>query len=328
MENCNAYSLSEVVELYCLHQFNDRKKNFLHYLPMGKLVWEDLLLRTLWNNHAKWMPVYNDADSPYPYIKVPEGMSAFLGLYDVDDCNQLVPLSQNNRYNVIERPKKTCGCSAACSCGDLCSGMSAMTWETRDVDINGTTYEEKTWIQVCGTGEVKRWRKTPVQTYTDANTYTVDYTETYESLCQLEVKPCGCIAETAENKVAIETHCGCSVGCTSKIYNRQDNHGLVEYKFSECGTKIYLIGANVKSQYLAHYQNKNAAASSPVPHYCLDAMFLGIINRSTQFNPTKRPVEKEYAKHQYKNAKLDVLKFLNPIRLEMLDRISGERKPW
>lgn len=327
-EYCNAYRLDEVVELYCLHQFNDRKKHAAKYLPMAKLVWEDLLQKTLWNNQAQWMPV--KSGDPYPYIDMPKNVSRFLGVFKVDDCGQLVPLPTNNRINVVPKPpKNTCGCTAeGCSCGNLCSGMNTMTYETKEVVIDGSTYEERTWIQVAGNGDTIRWREIPTATYDEAGVMTVTTEKHMEVICKLEVHECGCVKETELNKALIEEKLGrCLGGCVSKIFNKQDMHGLEQYKFSDCGKKIYIVGAKA-TQYMVSFQRKTAADYTPVPHYCLDAMFSGIYMRSTVWNPTKHPLEKRESKTAYDNAKLDVIKFLHPINLEALARVSGERRQW
>jgi hypothetical protein len=329
MENSNSYSLAEVVELYCLHQFNSRKKRFDDYLPMAKFVWEDIFLRTIWNTKSKWLPL--KSGDPYPFIDFTKG-DLFLGVYITDDCGDLFPLIYNGHIPTLPKPaKKSCGCKdPSCNCGDLCSGMNALSYASKDVVIDNVTYQEKTWLQVCGTGEVKKWRSVPSKVYTDENSYTVAYEDQFETVCQLDVKPCGCVSETISNQKIIMTKCGQSlVSCSSKTFFKYHKHkGIPEYTFSKCGTKINIIGNNLPTDFLLHSQSLKAAMDSRVPHYCLDTMFTGIQTRSILWNPTKSLTEKDIAKEMYKDAKKDIIKFLNPVDLEGIMRIQGEPKQW
>ncbi len=50
---CGTLTLADVVQQYCLHQFQDRPKHFNKYLVMAGIVWNDLLKRTLWTFNAQ-----------------------------------------------------------------------------------------------------------------------------------------------------------------------------------------------------------------------------------------------------------------------------------
>lgn len=326
MSHTNAYRLDEATELYCLHQFNDSKKHFIKLLPMAKLVWEDIFLNTLWNSEGKRLPL--NAGSPYPFIDKPECYSRILGVYTTDDCNQMVPLPINNRINVMPKmARKSCGCKADCDCGDLCASVSGMSVQTVDVVIDGVTYTERDWIQACANGDVIKWREIPTKKYT-GGVATIVTEKHQEVVCQVDVHPCGCVKDTDLNQQLIQQHCGCSlVSCHSKIFNQQDMHGLEQYKYSPCGTQIYIIGARA-TEYMVVGQRVSASADSLIPHYCLDAVLLGIASRATMLNPTKNRLDKAEAKQNYKDAKREVIEFLNPISLEAVTRLSVENKPW
>jgi len=310
MSRCGLYTLGDVVSLYCIDQGNDSRKGYENYLIHAKFVWNELLKRTLWAFQSTWVSTIK-GNGPYPYVLLPQNMEYFMGIYQ-EDCGKLVPLFRSDVYSLVSKPKqKTCGCQQNCDCGELCAEANSFSFTTKEHVIDGTTYLEKQWLETCKNGDVIEWREVPAKTEAG----TVEYVTNQRRICKLEVKPCGCVENSTTNKSILEKYCGCRFEvCQPKIYRPQPTCGTVVQE--DCG-KLYLIGNDIRDQYLVHFQEGDASEKSLVPEYAVLAVKAGIDFHCVMFNP-KRKSERRDAKYFYNEQKLKVIEYLNPIDLEFI----------
>lgn len=338
MENCAVYTLTEIVERYCVMQFNNRQKGFKNYLVMAEQVWNDLFNNTLWCFKSVWLTPQQG--SPYPFINLPENYSRMLSLRSEcvgkDGVSFLQPVLANDTTTAMAKPAvKACGCKKNCGCGALCDGVASMSYETYTVTIAGTDYEGRTWIEVQPNGDVWRWREVPTPFYDSTGEFdgtqfdptqfdtnigeaitNVQIVKLQERIGKVELKACGCVAETPENKTVLGS-CFCT-GCAST-----QKGARTTYKFSDCGTKLYLIGA-VKSNYLLQYQLSGASAEADVPRYAAKAVWDGITFFSRAYNNSVSRSEVKALETTYRASKNTILEYLNPIDLDVVNQLRDE----
>lgn len=333
MANFGSYTVAEGVRQYCLHQFNDKRKYFPQYLAFGKLVWEDLFLRTLWSHSSEWA-VLRTA-SPYPYLQLPCPASHLLGIFYQDDCNKDVGLFINNSYNVLAKPKtKTCGCKAECSCDELCGIVNSFSFTSSEITIPGAPdnpYTQKSWLTSCPNGDVLQWDEIPIPKFHDNGTLDmVIIAQDQKLICKVETFECGCVKDSDVNIKTLADHCGAhmlAAACKTDLVI-QPNNKVPEIKFSDCGKKVYVIGAN-QSMFKIVHQSVKAAATSQIPHFALITFMKGIYHHSVMINPTISREEKKASKNDYETSKtVDIVEFLNPIDLDELARMGSQKKQW
>jgi hypothetical protein len=166
-------------------------------------------------------------------------------------------------------------------------------------------------------------------------------------ICTLATRPCGCPQPTEENACMIEECCGCLFSlfsrnrgkcCTRFLENVNDNH-RGEIKISECGTKIYFkpsrnFRKTTNTQYpdflLVNYQTTgiNAGSEVQVPEYAEGCMWAGIDWLSKQYNNMYSLAEKQQAKYNYVEEQGNVIVFLNPISLSLVNNLQDQPIKW
>lgn len=314
--SCNAYTLVEITEAYCLAQFNDKRKHFKTYLAHAKDTWNELLRRTL---HAfRLKRVSTKKGNPYPYVAIPDNATV-IGLFYQDECGRLIPVYQSDSFmGLPQSTKKSCGCDAKCDCGGTCTSAHSFSLITK------TTLEgiEKTWLETCKNGDVLEYREVPSR---NPLTNTIETIKHQRRICKLETLPCGCIAETEENQAIFTEYCGCFSGiCVSDKLYREGEPCETTYQFDGCGN-IQIIGRDVKDEYVMQLWDKDAVDESLVPDVCKMAMLAGIEWRSVMFNPSRKN-EARMSKAIYKEMTLDMIMDLNPIDLEFLKKLDSKQR--
>jgi len=342
---CGHYTLEEVVEKYCLRQFNDKRKNFSQYLAIAQDIWEKVFLRTLWAYQAQWFDLCTSTNDPYPYLKLPKNIATILGIYFEDDCKKIVPLYTNNNYSVVKKPAvKKCKCNTDCGCGDGCEAVNNFTLITKeikfDIEIlnesgNGiisanTVFYERIWMEKCQDGDIIEWREVPTIVKLDNPIiingkpyyYQLKIVKLRNLVCKLELLPCGCVKETDENKKAINDLCLCfniEKLCETRLKS-DVSPNVSETKINVCGDKAYIINPE-HTQYLILYQVRRASETVLVPFEAIDSIMTGIDWEIKRFNPMISSTERKIAKYEYNDALTELVKYYNPIDFENLTRI-------
>lgn len=326
-----ALTLTEVVNNFMLASFNDKRKYYLNYLATAKWAWKDLLWNTVWAVKSKYVQV-DKSTTPYSILK-PADMIRFLNVSQVDDCGNLQPYSIDDYMNVLEKPKvkAKCKCHKDMGCEDaLCDAIDSMTVITKDHIINDIVYVEKIWSKRCENGDLIEYREIPVKDYTGNDTFTVKVDLQEKLICTFEVTEHGCIAPTPSNVKLLVRHCGsCLIGCRNKecstdLMKTPNNFGRIKIE----DDRIYVDG---KSDWVILSYQTNGECNGEeilVPEFAVDALMFGIDFRTKAFRPNIQRYEKEQSRIEYRRAKMELMEFLNPIRIDEFVRIGWQLPKW
>lgn len=346
--DCPLYSLTETTEGYCLRTFNDRKKYFANYFAIAGDIYREIYRTILPTIISKYVEVIYDDAEPHPFIWKPDNLVKFFGVSVTNKHHELIQVFYNQNINVFTKPAKIKDCG--CSTNSLCDCMDNLQVVITPKIINGTTYYIKQWLKCCPNGDVLQYSEVPVQDYDSTNgSYSDDYGDDYDilnegenivilkftkNLGRLETKDCGCPLVTEHNKKLIYNVCGCFLPVRDdccKRYHEKTIHCNGEMKFSECGTKIYLI--NVKADkggyVVASYQTKAVQCGEEVfvDEYARPAIWAGIDRDSTVFNPRSGEGAKESSNRRYNVAKRELFEYINPLnRSRLFDSVTAELK--
>lgn len=354
MNNCPTISLSEVVDSYLVHKFNDGRKYYKNYLVIGLEVWKQVFNETMFSMRNEYMELKKG--EPYNYIDVPPDMQRYLSSSVKDKCDNLKPLFYNQNLDVIIKPKrKACGCEDKfCDCAGLCDAIGGLVVNTKEVIIDNpdssppgqpTTYTEYQWLKYCPNGDIFEYRQIPTTQYTFARgSYDDSYDISYEigesssqvvvytlsrKLCSLKVLPCGCPAQCPENEQLFFNHCGCYLNTFNPSINLRNrwydecNFWAGEVKMSDCGTKIFVkhVECIEKNHHiLLSYQTNgiNIDGSVQVPNNMATkmCMYAGIEYHRIVFNDRYNKTQKDDAFYKYVDTQNELIKWLNPISEE------------
>lgn len=316
MSTTNTYTLSDAVELYFAG--DTRPKNFKSAMIVAKFVWNEILRGTIWACESVRLPVYSS--TPYRHMKLPDNIERVLNVFDSETCGDQTinkPLGRINNVNVVREVTQHCKCKENCGCGEACANINAYTHTTIEHIIRGETYIEKVWTEVCKNGDIIEWREVPTEKYVGTDFDSVVYEKQRNVVCKVEVKECGCLVENETNLALVENYCGrCAPVCAAPYHS----HCKTFFQLDKCDT-VYLIGSDIKKDYLVQYQSKGACEESRVPEYALSCLHLGMFYKMIYIKPGVSPGEKREAKYAYKDAKNSIIEYLNPIDLKLMDDI-------
>jgi hypothetical protein len=322
-----ALTIVEVVESYCLRTFNDKRKYFMNYLAFAKEVWDEVFLHTLWAYKSVWVSVRKG--SPHPFFELPKDIGFLIGIF-YESCGQLVEVSRNPHASVVAKPTvKSCGCDAECNCGDLCSSVNYFSMSEKEIEIDGDTYTERTWLESCANGDLLEWKETPTKRFYDqtGDEYDIITTKSQRWICKVDVKPCGCLEDTPKNTELVTTLCGCTVPCETELLQTQTTTSKPQIAFSDCGKKVFII-SGAKKDFFIKYQPKCASDNSLVPKYSLKAVRAGMDLAGKEFNPMIGEGEKDAALRRFRREKQDIVEFLNRLSFEDLAELERQPNKW
>lgn len=353
--------LSEVVDRYLLAKRISKRKYYAAYLQDAMLLWKDLFRDVLKITYSSWQQVYSD--NPYPYIYLPKCTERVFSFSVLDNCNNIVPLSYNSEKNIEPLPKKK---KLNCGCGDchnsICEAVDSMVMTTKVVfTINGVDYKEKKWTKFCDDGCVVEYTETPVKRYNDGTgnagdfnedfnddyykggellgNYDIIYEKSQRKICELEKKECGCPADTENNKKIISdslfqyVHPCCKNTCLPNGYV-ESKSGYGSIKISSCGTKAYFIAdwRNVKTPEFINvsgqFNGDNPNGEIMIPDYAINCMFYGLDYYSKRFNISINMYHRDESRRLFEAEQMELIRFLNPIRLSFLKEIQSEEIKW
>ena len=365
MSNSPSYTLSQVTDQFLIRKGNLKRKHYAETLIIAQDVWKFLFWNTLWAVKNTWIPLQNDG-GPYNYIEVPEGTVKVLSVNIEDECGKLHPLYYNAALNVIPKPTQTtsCGCKN-CDCNSaLCGTVYTTSLVTKPIVISGQTYYEKTWMKYCPNGDVIEYQEIPTKKYTtiqQAGDYNLDYNNDYDIIaafedftivtvkkqkliCKLELKECGCPKDTEENEQLFLDNCGCGLSAFNikRVCNyrakRAAHNSFGEIKFSECGTKIYVVPfekCDGRPAFKMDFCQLSLLTDGvtpdeeiQVPDYSRKCLWACLDSDIKEFNDRYSYNEKESARINKEREINNLIKFLNPLSEEFLATIQEIIPRW
>lgn len=355
-------TLSESTDKYLTIRGVDKKKYYAKYLIIAGKIWEEIFQKTIWSTQSTWK-VLKDGN-PYPYIDIPGGTVRLFSVSTLDECDNIIPLYFNQEKNVIPEPKEAkCGCGCS-GCDGICEDMNQTVMTTKEAFVLfGVTYYEKTWIKLCPNGDIIEYREIPTKKYNDRIGETGDYNEDYnndysigdtaftnfevvteiqqKTICNIELKPCGCPVNTDENRCKILDNCSNYLRFDSCLCRKDCREFLPEInptrkgqvKISECGNKIYYIkqrGEKYPKHLLVNYQTDGSkvGAESVIPTYGEMCLWAGIDYLSKKYNNIYGAGERQQSFYAYNHEQNELIKFLNPLSLRAIAKVQDQQNRW
>lgn len=349
--SCPSMTLNDVVELYCIKKFNDKRKYFKEYSIIGQEIWKELFMGPLWATKNVYLEL--KSGQPFNYVELPSNCLRFLSAGVKSHCDQLKPLFYNQDLDVISKPTiKPCGCNACdCASDGLCSSTNSLTVIPKEVIIDNVTYTEYTWVSVCPNGDIMEYRTIPTKRYTfNPGSYDRSYDVSYDigtsdeevvtytltrKLCKLEIADCGCPKQTPENCTLFFNNCGCFLNPLTPLARQCNTYWkdcnspwAGECKLSECGTKLFvrrIVDISKNHQILITYQTNGIDIDGEVmvPNYCNRAIHAGLEYERIWSKDIFPPSVKDRAYYEKMKEFENVIKFLNPIYIEVLENTSN-----
>lgn len=351
-------TLSDVVDDFCLAQGNMRESLILAQYRHARWSWKELFRTALWSIRKAVL----DVDCVSHTIRLPDDCESnkVICLSVVDCHGKLHPLGFNTDWNTakIKCAHTSCSCEACHGEDTLCGAIDSITAVTETVIIKGSPYTKTTYTRYSG-GAVQK--EVIMPTY-NALTTGIDYEKTITTICNVEVNERGCIKATQPNMDVLREYCGCgnfidswnSFGYGWGIDNAYKEliptptNYWGEWNFNAADEQIvHIFGHNYVNhfghnseqentwrgsirQVILDYQTNGEAPETEilVPEYAVEAVQIGMVYRQKYLNPRIGEGDKMAAKQAWKAAKMDVVKYLNPINLNIIAALQTNPRRW
>lgn len=303
--------LSKVVDYAIIDDWDDAQVNrqrFNNWAIRGYRKLNLNLLRYVQNVLIPIDPKTGTGHLPDNYRKA---ISA--GYYDL--CGMYTDIMQVGMIDVMKEKKCNCGCDVCgCSADSFCDSVSYETTE-EIVNIAGNPYTNVT---------VRRFDK-KTATYMEqkdewiyvAKTDKVEKRTTVSSLCTLETKPCGCVAETPENVQQLK-NCGC---CGVWEYYGRNNYCNDDYFSIDEENGLIHIGMSdvryVRLKYYAHLPMKNGEVM--IPAVAIETLAAWILFKRDNRRRSLGLGEKDRSYLNYKRERSELRKNIFPIRMSVIE---------
>lgn len=353
------HTLSEHVRKFCLKQGNVKQTSFLRQMEFAAWAWKDIFRTTIWEISTAVLRV----DPKTHTIKLPGDCERMLNISVVDKFGQTHPLTFNPALNtaqiLCEKPK--CTCSECEGENTLCGAIDAMSVTQEQIEVNGQTYTEVTYIRNNRCGELQK------EVHTWAYNPTTDAAEeviTREVLCNVEVTDKGCIAVTSPNIAVLRDNCGYDGSRLNNLWTNsymgyvnpyRENipipfnfYGFFNWNAADRDI-IHIFRSKIRRSYyvndpercnnechgeendirqvIVSYQSNGSYSEGTeilIPEYATHAVDVGMLYQQDLFNP--RSMDRGGAMSaKYSKEKRRVAQYLNPVRLDDIRKLQTQR---
>jgi hypothetical protein len=319
-------TISQLVKDYCIEQGNSNQNHYIKNLVHAKWVWKEIFLTSIWAIKQKIVKVSSDRT-----ITLPSDLMRLVNISVQDECGQLQPLGFNPNMNTL---KNACPTSCSCGCGGqgtLCGMVDNIQMRTETININGTDYTKRIWNRTDDAGNLTEVIETPVW---DAGEGAIEMVERVNIVCALDTTQSGCIADTKPNRQKLIDHCGCYIPscveplCQLSLPPYKSNYG--DWNWDATAKDTIHIKDSAVNYVIVGYQTNGECDGEEivVPEYSEFAIKVGINYRSALFSRVATISEREQMKREFKNAKTELRKFLNPIRISEFLSIQDRTPQW
>lgn len=166
-------------------------------------------------------------------------------------------------------------------------------------------------------------------------------------LCNVPLKECGCISETASAISTIVSCCSsylhcCQVGelnnysgwnvvpacCATN--NEQPYNRFGTYNLDEKNYLIYLESVNASRVLLAYDTDGSCEGDFAVPDYCLEAMMAGIAFKTVQYDDNIHPIRRRELEINYSKELNKLIRdYTDPIRMaDLVNALKTRKYPY
>ena len=340
--------LSDLVDDFCLKQGNRRESDYLRYLVFAKWAWKSMYRDTIWNIKS----VALQMDHKKHTITLPNDCERLVNISVVDRFRKLHALTPDSDFNTVEVKcqKNKCSCHNCNGENTLCAVLDNITLTTTYVTIQSVQYPLYTWIRYSGDGALQQEQSIP--TYDTAKAAVV-YQTIFTTLCNLDIDDKGCIKPTAPNMGYLASYCGWDGnnswwngwGATYQPYKTLIPPVYNYFGYWKKNAADPQIIHIFKNEYPDHHDDKNhhdeigtiivtyqTNGETPgeeilVPEYAVEAVQTGMIYQQRKYNP-KDGDRDNSGKYQFDEEKIRVMKYLNPIRMEVVEKLQQQARPW
>lgn len=320
-------TLSRSVDNFCLKQGNDKPRAYPMILKMGEDIAKDLFRTTIWEIKQAALQVCNG------YITLPRDCQKMLSIMIVDEHNRLHPLSFNPNINTFQMNcVQDCSCTNCHGQNTLCSVNDSITVTTELVDIQGTEYPKTIYTRVNGDGSITRHENTPAF---NASTESVVYNDSYQTIDNVQVDTKGCVVNNPLNVQKLRECCG-----YTNPYLGWDVLGLYREKLlppanvyghwnwaATAKDMIKIVGCVSKVVISYECDPEYGGGELIIPEYAEFALHTGIMYHQALYNSQDRD-RSNTRLNSYRLAKLNLNKYLMPIRQDNLMMLQTHLRQW
>lgn len=338
--------LSKIVKELALKQGNMKETAVFQQLVYARWAWKDIFRKYIWSIKNQVCQL----DHNHTFRK-PEDCERIVNISVVDRYGKIQPLDCDPGLNTVAISciKAKCSCPNCHGDNTLCAAAeNAITYTTETVVIQGVDYTLQTWVRYSG-GGIQQEQKIPVW---NAATNSVVYNTEYTTLCNIEVTDKGCIKATPANMELLRTYCGADHNPgLFPFWYQQNNLIPVPYNYygywnvnaadpniihvfrhdrQPMGHHVPPTERDAICKVIVSYQTSGETSGDEimVPQYAQLAIDTGIMWQQKLYNPRESVNNKQFYKNEYNAAKLDLNKFLNPIRLELVAKLQTQMRRW
>lgn len=283
-----------------------------------KLSWYTLFKNTKESILRRWEEVNNGV------VIIPRSAENILGVYVVDECNELKPLYQDNFKNILEKPNtKKCTCNSCEEEDCLCPSVLPKLVETTVV-IDGDSYTNKTITYVNKkTGSVTEVTETWVASYDKTGAFKNAQKVVKENkVCNVEMSKCGCVSNTDKNISNLEK-CGCvDKSCAQYLRDKYPSvyNEFGYYKIDWEKKRIHIFdntGRKIKISHVIVVFQSNGE-DMLIPDYVRPALIALLDYTVKTYSPVFDKGTRMDAKKNYLRKKNELIRELNPIPYEVI----------
>lgn len=334
--NTGKISLTDLVNEIFLNKGDVGRREYLRYKGIAKGVYRELNLLKLREAVRMFIAIDKTTNS----IKVPENCVSISSISVVDSCGKLIPLTYNDMIadqDIISlQDDKKCGCKQ-CDCQNKdCGSMYKYETMTELVLMklpNGSfeTFEKTLIKRINPDGSVVQEINEPEAIYDEEGVHTsTEMVKRIENICKVDVKECGCIIDSEENKNKLgETCCaqlfsvesGCcsqSCGCETMDYS---------YSMNEEQNRIYFDSRFDYDKILLRYYANQTSKEIEIPIIAKDAVMYGTEYKAAMWDKNNKGGRMVNFKMEYYEAvkNLETLMY-RMTNKEFLDTVLPPRK--
>lgn len=349
-------TLSDLADKFCLKQGNVREAMYPKVLSMAEWAWKDMYRNTIWQTKKIVLSVDCGA------IRLPTDCENLVNISVIDVFNQIHPLSYNGSLNTakISCEKSQCSCTKCHGHNTLCSVIDSIQVTTEQVDIKGTSYTLTTYIRYGNDGSLQKEQIIPTW---DTQASAVVMQKVITNLVTLDIDDKGCIKPTQPNITALINY----LGWNGRVWdwngwfnNNRPYWELIPYSYNYYGwwnfnaadpsiIHIFHNGPRMEGRQsqkereeqrgdfedkgickvIVTYQTNGTVPGNEilVPEYAEMAMYAGILYQQKFLSP--RDGDKgNMAYNAYRREKMEVFKYLNPVRMDDVIKLITEPPKW
>ena len=354
MESLRQYGVAVVpmgqfVRTYCLESGNMKQSMFLKNLQHAKWAWKEIFRQSLWEIKTVAVQMCDRT------ITLPDDCERLINISVVDVFRRLHPLTFDSDLNTarINCIQNSCSCTACGGTNTLCGALDNITMTTETIEIQGEDYTKTTWVRSNGCGDIEQVTRTPML---NASTNEVEYVDSKEMLCQVDVDSNGCIRATQPNYDILVRYCGCGtdsfnggigpLGWTTSVYSPiipavYNSWGY--YNFNAANRSMVHIFRNERNStcsednpdwqdigtILVSYQTNGETPGEEIliPEYAYDALLSGIIYRQHRLNPKDGDKDQVFYNH-FRRDRMSIARYLNPVNMDQIEKLHTQKRPW